>query len=112
MGQEQALEARTCLSMCRQAPQTASLSDDELEYAAGAASPPSASGSLNGSPANGVRGRQQQQQKQGTSHLTALPAGVGLDGGANAHPIGLLVPRCTPLHWVRTLTRACFCFWR
>lgn len=38
MGQGQEIDAHTCLSLRQQLAQTASLSDDELEYAAGTAS--------------------------------------------------------------------------
>ncbi len=42
VGQGQVIEPLTSLSLCRQLQQSASLSDDELEYAmAGTASPPS-----------------------------------------------------------------------
>ena len=42
VGQGQVIEQQTSVSMCRQLQQSASLSDDELEYAAaGTASPPS-----------------------------------------------------------------------
>lgn len=42
VGQGQVIQQQTSLSLCRQLQQSASLSDDELEYAAaGTASPPS-----------------------------------------------------------------------
>jgi hypothetical protein len=83
VGPERVLPPRTCLSMCRQAPQAASLSDDELEYAAGAASPPSASdgSAAGGSPAvQPGGGRERQKPQRPGAHAAA----EGAEGAAEA----------------------------
>lgn len=98
VGPERILPARTCLSMCRQAPQAASLSDDELEYAAGAASPPSASDSSAAAGSPGAkRGGGHERQKQPGAHAAAgAPEGAAEahSDGAGAQCLLLALPTC------------------